>query len=542
MSFMRWNDDYLTGIDIVDEQHRHLVELINRAAPVLAASNLQPDTETATLIDALLDYVNVHFCTEDELMVSQGIDPRHLTYHRQVHGDFAQHIHLLQLQFKQGEALNGTDLLSFLSNWLAFHILGEDQHMARELSAIADGLEADEAYNRVEGSKAEILQTANDVLVKALVNLFTQLTEQNRALVEKNLRIESINRELDHQRLTLANQVKLRTEELLKAKEAAEAASDAKSRFLSVMSHELLTPMNAIMGFSHLLEQATIPDKQREQVRHIMQASKQLNTLLKEVLQYVRLEAGELSPETHSFKASTLASQVIERIQKSARKKDIQVSSNVESGLPVLIGDSNLLRHALEILAFNAIKFTESGSISLVVRHIQQTQDDNRFIVAFEINDTGIGIPLEKQQHLFQAFEQIDASSTRRHQGIGLGLVVCSRIVHMLGGTLSVESQPQQGSRFTITLNLQTLADSDEGDSSELVSMEQNLQDLRTLLSQDNISARYLFFKLRPYLQNLDITLTEIMATHIEHYAFDLALQTFGELMQLKTLNPEHDE
>jgi len=535
MAFMLWNDDYLTGIDIVDQQHRHLVELINDAAPILAASHLHPESETGDLLDGLVDYVKTHFSTEDRLMVSQGIDTRHLQDHRRLHREFAQQVSILRRQFERGEDLNGTALLRFLSNWLAFHILGEDQHMARELSAIADGISPSDAYDRVEGSKAEILQTANNVLVNALVNLFSQLTEQNRVLVEKNLRIENVNRELDHQRLTLANQVKERTAELLKAKEAAEAASNAKSRFLAVMSHELLTPMNAIIGFAHLIEQADIPEKQREHARRIMLASEQLNSLLNEVLQYARLEAGETTVENHRFTASSLISQIVDRIQKSAQEKNLKITSSVDPELPILNGDSNLLRHALEILAFNAVKFTESGGVELTVKCQGPLQADGSLPILFQIRDTGIGIPLEKQHQLFKAFEQLDASSTRRHQGIGLGLVVCARIVHMLGGSLSVESQPHQGSRFSILLTLRTAKAHDTQPLLDPSSIAQSLLELKTLLGQDNISARYLFFKLKPHLETLDVTLTQIMATHIEHYAFDLALQTLEELLQQHT-------
>ncbi|MEY4719587.1 MAG: hypothetical protein RL563_2205 [Pseudomonadota bacterium] len=534
MAFMRWNDDYLTGIEIVDQQHQHLVELINAVAPTLAVNELNPNAHTSGLIDALIDYVAVHFSTEDNLMVSSGIDARHLEHHRRAHNEFAQHVLFLRQQFEHGEDLNGTDLLRFLSNWLAFHILGEDQHMARELNAITNGLPADEAYSCVEGSKAELLQTANGVLVNALVNLFAQLTEQNRVLVEKNLRIESVNRELDHQRLTLANQVKERTAELLKAKEAAEAASNAKSRFLAVMSHELLTPMNAIMGFSHLIEHAKIPEKQREQARRIKVASEQLNSLLNEILQYARLESGEMTLESHSFRASTLISQVIEHIQQSAQKKNLRISSEIEAGLPQLIGDKNLLRHALEVLAINAVKFTENGSIKFLVRRMGNLHDDGKLTVIFEIIDTGMGIPPEKQHQLFQAFELLDASSTRRHQGIGLGLVICARIVRLLGGSLSVESQPHQGSCFTIKVDLGISDEYDAEQSLDSASIESSLRELKSLLSQDNISARYLFFKLKSYLQGVDSTLTQIMASHIEHYAFDLALQSFEELLQIR--------
>ncbi|WP_054763791.1 bacteriohemerythrin [Methylomonas koyamae] len=263
MTFMTWSDNYLTGIEAIDRQHKTLVAMINDAAPELAASPALDIEVALPLLDGLLDYVAGHFQTEERIMASSGIDSRHLQHHQAMHGEFHRQVLALRRRVESGDDIDGTEVLRFLSNWLAFHILGEDQRMARELEAIGAGIAANEAYESTEGSKAEILQGANDVLVNALVNLFSQMTEQNRALAEKNAVLQAAHRELDNYRRTLEQQVEIRTAELRQAKEAAEAASHAKSRFLGTVSHELLTPLNAILGFAHLLEQARFRRKPR---------------------------------------------------------------------------------------------------------------------------------------------------------------------------------------------------------------------------------------------------------------------------------------
>lgn len=536
---MKWNNDYLTGIDIVDQQHQHLVTLINDAAPVLANSQIQDTNQIQQLLNALVAYIATHFSTEDKLMVNRGIDQRHLEHHRHLHAEFASHIKFLRKQFENGDDLSGSELLKFLSNWLAFHILAEDQHMAHELLVMDQGMSAAAAYDQIEGSKAIVLQGANKVLVSALVNLFSQLTEQNRLLTERNSKIESARQELDSYRKNLEQQVIDRTKALLNAKEEAEAASQAKSRFLAMVSHELMTPMNAIIGFSHLLGRANIPEKHLQQARHIIQSSEQLNNQLNEVLQYARLESGEINIEMQSFRVLSLLQTISEKIQKSADDKGLNIAIEVAPELPPLKGDVRLLSIALETLASNSVKFTETGHIKLGAEILHQTT--TRIEVLFKIQDTGIGIPQDKQAQLFQAFEQLDAGNTRSHQGMGLGLVICARIVQLLGGTLSLESEPTRGSCFTISLWLELGSEPVDQSGIEHQPLSQQLYQLKVLLSQDNMAARKVFAQVQNYLGELDNLTTQQIAQLINIYAFEQALNLLNDMIHQHQLIPNEN-
>ncbi len=552
MAFMNWSDNYLTGIEVVDHQHKGLVNLINQAAPILTDDQLHDRAAAAPLLDALVHYVDEHFSTEEEVMRQGGIDPRHLIHHQKLHQGFAAQVDTLRRQFEEGDSLNGNELLRFLSNWLAFHILGEDQRMSRELRAITGGMGAAEAYDNVEGNKAEILQGANEVLVDALVNLFAQMTEQNRELVEKNRKIEAAHHELDLYRLQLEEQVSQRTAELQKtnlellgAKELAESAIIAKTRFLGTMSHELLTPLNAILGFAHLLEGADLPLKQHEQVKRILVAGERLHTLVNEVLQFSRLDMGEITIDEYAFDPAILLQDVASHIRKVAEDKSLELKISIEPGLGVLQGDELHLRQVLQALASNAVKFTEAGTVTLSARHL--ARESQRMHVVFEVSDTGIGIAQERQSQLFRAFEQLDPKTTRRHGGIGLGLVISARLAKLMGGDLSVESTPGQGSRFRIALWL-NIADNavpaagilpDAGIQIAPEQLQQALEVLESLLAADDMEARKRFFQLEPYLQDFSGPLLEELARQIDQYEFDKALHTLRKMAGFSA-RPDH--
>lgn len=531
MTFMTWSDNYLTGIEAIDRQHKTLVAMINDAAPALAATALAVDV-ALPLLDGLLDYVAAHFQTEERIMVRSGIDSRHLQHHQAVHGEFHRQVLALRRRVESGDDLDGTEVLRFLSNWLAFHILGEDQRMARELKAIGAGIAAGEAYERTEGGKAEILQGANDVLVNALVNLFSQMTEQNRALAEKNAVLQVAHRELDTYRRTLEQQVETRTAELRQAKEAAEAASHAKSRFLGTVSHELLTPLNAILGFAHLLEQSEIPPKAKEQANRIGAAGKRLQALLGDVLQFSRLEAGEVNIDYAPFQAAALLARLQERLAKSAYQKGLALTCDSDPALPALLGDQHLLGLALEALVNNAVKFTESGTVQLRVRLLDR--NNSRLLLSFEVEDTGGGIAPERQNQLFGAFEQLDATTSRRFEGIGLGLAIAARLAKLLGGELTLDSTPGGGSVFRISLWLAAVdaqaVPVGSGQSLDRDATSAALNQLKMELSQSNIVARKRFGELRPFLSTLDAAAAQTMAQQIDNYAFDEALLTLNRI------------
>jgi PAS domain S-box-containing protein len=258
--------------------------------------------------------------------------------------------------------------------------------------------------------------------------------------------------ELARHRDQLEEQVEIRTRELSAAQQQAEQASQAKSAFLANMSHEIRTPMNAIIGLNYLLRKDITSPAQAARLDQIHKAGQHLLSILNDVLDLTKIEAGRLQLEDADFSLSALLDHVRSIVAGAAHAKGLAVQVLDSDAPDWLRGDETLLRQALLNFASNAVKFTEQGRITLQASLLEEPGD--ALVLRFAVADTGIGIDEALQARLFMPFEQADASTTRRHGGTGLGLAITRRLAQMMGGASGVHSEVGQGSTFWFTARL----------------------------------------------------------------------------------------
>ena len=238
--------------------------------------------------------------------------------------------------------------------------------------------------------------------------------------------------------------------ELLEARDAAEEATKAKAAFLATMSHEIRTPMNGVIGMIDLLCESSLDDDQMEMADTVRNSAHALLTIINDILDFSKIDAGQLSLESIPISIRDVVEGVAQSLAPTSRKKNVALRTYIDPEIPdAVMGDSVRLGQILFNIAGNALKFTEDGKALMRADRIAASSED-RAGIRFQIIDTGIGIPKDRQADLFTAFTQAEASTTRRYGGTGLGLSICQRLTELMGGSIGVDSEPGKGSTFSV--------------------------------------------------------------------------------------------
>ena len=264
----------------------------------------------------------------------------------------------------------------------------------------------------------------------------------------------------------------------------AAVADKAKSEFLANMSHEIRTPMNGVMGMADLLSKTDLDDRQRTYTDIVVKSGEALLTIINDVLDFSKIDAGHLTLEATPFSFAEVVEDVATLEAPRVAEKGLELSVRVAPQIPAnFVGDSNRLRQVITNLMGNAIKFTDNGQINveLTAEELENQDDPELYAVTFSVKDSGIGIPEQNLQNIFEKFSQVDGSATRKHEGTGLGLAIASLLIKQMGGEITVESEMNKGSEFKFTIPMKR---HDDGNKNSLAPL--NISGARVVIVDDN--------------------------------------------------------
>ncbi|HEV3252226.1 MAG TPA: ATP-binding protein, partial [Puia sp.] len=272
----------------------------------------------------------------------------------------------------------------------------------------------------------------------------------------QKIKLQQLVQQQTHQLLDLNEEEKKARIDAEKAREEADQANSAKSIFLATMSHEIRTPMNGVIGMASLLEQTMLTSEQRVYAQTISTCGESLLTVINDILDFSKIESGKMELESKDFILRTCIEEVLDVFAEKAAASDLDLVYQIDPNVPSqIVGDSLRLRQILMNLVGNAIKFTQKGEVYIEVT-LLKSNENGQLELSFDVRDTGIGIPADKLERLFKAFMQVDSSTTRKYGGTGLGLVICEKLVKLMGGEIKVDSEVEVGTRFNFKIQART--------------------------------------------------------------------------------------
>ena len=440
VEILPWNKNFESGIEVIDTQHKQLVKLLNVLVSHLAFQSEAP--EITKVFDELKAYTAYHFSTEEKIWHEHFRNDSWEELHQKGHADFIAKV----LEIKGGELHKNPDvvieeIVSFLTHWLAMHIIESDKRMAKVVLALPSGMSLEEckviANQEMEG--------ATRVLIETVMGMYDTLAH----------RTIQMTREISR-RIKAEQDLQVTQRELIRLKDEAIAANAAKSTFLANMSHELRTPLNGIMGMINFAQQRMSDPTGYDQLDKAKHAADHLLAVINDILDISKIEANKLSLETTRFNLASVLESTNSMVGYKARAKglDFVIDAPFELLNQTLLGDPLRLGQILINLTGNAVKFTRKGQVKVIIRELDNSESSSSVAMRFEVKDSGIGVPQEAQTSLFSSFQQADASTTRKYGGTGLGLAICKQLVQLMGGKIGLVSKPDFGSTFWFELEL----------------------------------------------------------------------------------------
>lgn len=416
--------------------------------------------------------------------------------------ELAENIHLLKIQRETLEQLSQTytllaDYKKALEYYVQYSLLRDslfDEETSNKISLLQLKNNLREQENQITISEKETqLKTSREKNLRniiILISLFAAililiLWSRYRSKIKKNEELQALNAELERRVEERTKRLRIENEQRKIAQEQAELANETKNRFLATISHEVRTPINAIIGFCDLSIKTDENNDHQLNLKRVKDSSEHLLAMIKDILDYSQIESGKMELKVAPFDLYKLTNSVVNAYYLDASSKDIKLSFIIDNKIPRnLMGDADALRQVLYNLIGNAIKFTEKGNVELLVSISDKAKESGKVHLHFSVKDSGIGISKLKQKLIFMDFTQADNTASRRYGGVGLGLTISKYFVELMGGKISVQSDKGSGSMFTFEISLQI-------DKSNILTKGSSKDDekkkLHVLVAEDNL-------------------------------------------------------